>query len=147
MPRDALVRPMRTLGLSLSFALALCLTAPAAQFPRPAAQMLGPETAGFQRDVERTSRGFAFACVSGCTWKTVAARCADRSKCSVTIDDHGIVDVQNPSRQTFSILVTATVDGYFLSCDRGCAWATLAFSCPRGGRCASTITQFGKSRD
>ncbi len=59
-----------------------------------------------------------------------------------------IAQAPAPALANFKIVVTVdqTQNGVVMTCEQGCAWETLSFSCAMGEKCASPVTQHGMGK-
>lgn len=88
---------------------------------------------------KRTDEGVALTCKEGCAWKSLSWTCPESSTCKWGLDSMGMFSPSSgSSKEGFQILIRAADDGGVLTCEHGCAWKELTWTC-EGDPCKAKV--------
>ena len=113
--------------------------------PRPAALVapVGRRSTEqhFSLVLERTDRGWAAQCDSGCAWTKLTMACLG---CTVRVTDQGVgpAVLRGPHADRFAFTVRGAGLGWAATGQRGVRWKALRWKCG-GGACRARIDETG----
>ncbi|MES2123365.1 MAG: hypothetical protein V4503_01630 [Gemmatimonadota bacterium] len=98
----------------------------------------------FQLTLERTAKGWAAECDSGCSWKQLSVSCA--SDCAVLIDADGVSSSVVKARVSdkFGFIVRRSERGWNAESVSGTAWKEIGWGCPLDV-CRARVDELGVS--